>query len=67
MTNYSVLSPSADSEGYGIKIVSIRLVYDISKNLAAISELCDKCNALDVDPVHFDCVLEDFLSQKKDF
>ena len=67
MAVYSVLSPHTETEGYGIKVISERRVYDISYNFTAVSELCDKCNALDIDPVHFDSVLEDFLSRKESF
>ena len=67
MTNYSVLEPNTDSNGYGIRIVSETRVYDISRNYSAVKDLCDRCNTLSVDPVHFDVVLEDFLSRKEDF
>ena len=67
MTTYSVLSPNTEGEGYGIKIVTEKQIYDISYNYSAVRELCDRCNALCVEPVHFDTVLEDFLSRKEDF
>lgn len=63
MTEYSVIIPKSENEGYGIRIVSTRLVYDISRKLSAVNRLCQLCNELDVDPAHFDTVLEDFLSQ----
>ena len=67
MAIYSVLSPEAENEGYGIKVVSERFIYDISRNYTAVSELCSRCNNLNLDPVHFDIVLEDFLSRKSSF
>ncbi|MCR5654004.1 MAG: hypothetical protein K6F88_09450 [Ruminococcus sp.] len=67
MAIYSVLVPKTKSEGYGIRIVSEKLIYDISRNYSSVKELCDRCNALDVDTMHFDVVLEDFLSRKEDF
>ena len=62
MTFYSVLSPESESEGYGIRILSERHVRDISFNRKAVTKLCRQCNELKVDAVHFDYVLEDFLS-----
>lgn len=67
MAIYSVLIPKAENEGYGIKVVSEMCVYDISYNYQAVSALCEKCNTLDVDPVHFNVVLEDFLSDRSSF
>ncbi len=67
MTIYSVLDPNTDSKGYGIRIISEKRIYDISSNYSAVKGLCDRCNALCVEPVHFDVVLEDFLSRKEDF
>ena len=67
MAIYSVLNPKAENEGYGIKVVSEIRMYDISRNYQAVSALCEKCNTLDVDPVHFNVVLEDFLSKGSSF
>ena len=64
MAKYCVINPLSENEGYGIKVISVRYVYDISSNLRAIEGLCARCNENDVDPVHFDDVLEDFLSQE---
>lgn len=67
MAHYSILKPITESEGYGIKIVTEENFRDISYNYAAVSELCNRCNELDVCPVHFRTILEDFLSRKEDF
>ena len=65
MTEYSVIIPKKETEGYGVKVVSTRLVYDVSRNLSAVKRLCRLCNDQEVSYVHFDTVLEDFLSNKK--
>lgn len=65
MTEYSVLIPEKENEGYGVKVVTTRFVYDISRNLSAVKRLCRLCNEQDVSCAHFDTVLEDFLSSKK--
>ena len=67
MTVYSVLAPKNESEGYGIRIISEKLIYDISYNYSSIKDLCDRCNALCVDAIHFDTVLEDYLSKREGF
>lgn len=67
MTEYSVIIPEKENEGYGVKVVSTRLIFDISRNLSAVKRLCRLCNELDVSPAHFDTVLEDFLSRKDCF
>lgn len=67
MTVYSVLIPETESQGYGIKVVSEKRLYDISRNFEAVSKFCDRCNTYSVDPAHFDSLLEDFLSINEDF
>ena len=67
MTEYSIIIPEKETKGYGVKIVSTRYVYDISRNLTAVEKLCVMCNEYDVDPTHFDLVLEEFLSKKDSF
>ena len=67
MTVYSVLIPNTENDGYGIKIVSEKHLYDISYNYSALQELCSMCNALNVDPAHFSTILEDFLSKREGF
>ena len=67
MTVYNVLGPKTEREGYGIIIITERRINDISFNYPAVKELCDRCNTLDVDPVHFDILLEEFLSRREDF
>ena len=67
MTVYNVLIPKNENDGYGIKIVSEKHLYDISYNYSAIEKLCNMCNTLNVDPAHFGTVLEEFLSKGEDF
>ena len=67
MTVYSVLIPKTENDGYGIKIVSEKHLYDVSHNYSAVQELCNVCNTLNVDLAHFSTILEDFLSKREDF
>lgn len=62
MVEYCVLNPQNSGEGYGVQIV--RRVFDITFNRGAVEELCRRCNEAQLDPVHFDDVLEDFLSEQ---
>lgn len=64
MAEYSVVCPENKADGYGIKAVSTKYYYDISHNRAALTEFCEMCNELDLELVHFDTVLEDYLSRK---
>ena len=64
MAFYSVLTPKTESEGYGIRVVTERLVRDISYNYSAVKGFCDTCNNMVVDPSHFDDILEEFLSRR---
>ena len=67
MTEYSVIIPEKENEGYGVKVVTTRFVYDVSRNLSAVKKLCGMCNEYNVNPAHFDTVLEDFLGSRECF
>ncbi len=67
MTKYSVLYPSGESDGYGIKIVTERNIYDISVMLEPVQRLCDACNRAGLSPEHFDDVLENYLADRETF
>ncbi len=38
-------------------------VHDITENEIALSELVEQCNALELSPIHFCDVIEDFMAQ----
>ncbi len=50
---------------YGIKSKSKR--YDrLSRDRYAVQRLCDLCNELELDEIHLDDVIEDFMSAPSD-
>lgn len=67
MTYYSVSSPRVADEGYGIRIINVRVVRDISFHYNVVNEIADKCNACAVDAEQFDDVLQNFLSDCESF
>ena len=53
--------------GYGIAVVdrkrvTISAALDLSPNESEVADLVSKCNRLKLSPVHFQDVVEDFLS-----
>ena len=53
--------------GYGIAVVdhervTISAALDLSRNETEVADLVKKCNRLKLSPIHFQDVVEDFLS-----
>lgn len=67
MTYYSVSYPRSAEEGYGIAIVNVRYVRDISRHYRTVKAIIEKCNACEVCAEQFDDVLENFLTDFESF
>ena len=67
MTYYSISHPRVAGEGYGIMIIDVRVVRDISPRCSIVRYIADKCNACEVSAAHFDDVLSNFLSDMESF
>lgn len=74
MLNFSVICTKDNLDGnfccnYGIEIISndtvIRRVEDITFSKEKITVFADACNRCQISPIHFDDVLENFLSDFK--
>ena len=67
MTYYEIISPEFPEEGYGIKIITERIVKGISPDVNIVRRLCDMCNRLSLSEEHFDDVLENYLADYETF
>ena len=67
MTYYAINQPQNDREGYGVIVIDIRIVRNISSNYQVVKNLIDECNSNELSAVHFDDVLENYLSDGKTF
>ena len=67
MTYYTLSNPQIIGEGYGITVIDVRVVRDISSDYGVVKRLIDECNSNGVAAVHFNDVMENYLSDFKTF
>lgn len=65
LTHYSLIKTSKES--YGVRIVTERIVKDVSISRKIVCRLVKSCNKYQLDFQHFDDVLENFLEDFQSF